>query len=50
MFESYDLDYGWNGQYGGRTVKDGTYVWKIEFKRKSDAKRKEYVRRVNVLK
>lgn len=32
MFESYNVDTGWDGTYGGRDiVQDGPYIWKIEF-------------------
>ena len=32
VFESFNVDYGWNGTYGGNElVKDGAYIWKIEF-------------------
>ena len=35
IFETHNTDIGWNGSYGvGRgPVQDGTYNWKIEFKR-----------------
>ena len=35
VFESYDASVGWDGTYSvesDRIVRDGTYVWKIEFK------------------
>lgn len=37
IFESHDLNYGWDGTYGtgknaGKTVQPGTYVWKIRAK------------------
>lgn len=32
MFESYNVDQGWDGTYGGRKIAtDGIYVWRIEF-------------------
>jgi len=34
LFESNNALVGWDGTYGGQTVKDGVYVWKIEFKDK----------------
>jgi len=37
IFESNDVDYGWDGTYlfnGGKLCQDGTYVWKIRFKKK----------------
>jgi gliding motility-associated-like protein len=55
IFESYDASIGWDGTYGGKTnggkiVKDGTYVWKIEVKTKLNDERKMFVGHVNVLK
>ncbi|ASS48582.1 MAG: hypothetical protein CHH17_07510 [Candidatus Fluviicola riflensis] len=32
VFESKDVDYGWNGSFAGEIAQDGTYTWKIEFK------------------
>lgn len=32
VFESKDVDYGWNGSFAGQIAQDGTYTWKIEFK------------------
>ncbi len=32
LFESYNLNSGWNGTYrDGKLVEDGTYIWQIEF-------------------
>lgn len=31
IFESNDYNVGWDGTYGGKMVKSGTYVWKIRF-------------------
>ncbi len=53
IFESNNADVGWDGTYGTdekEIVKDGTYVWKIEFKTKYDDERKVEVGHVNVLK
>lgn len=32
MFESHDLDFGWDGSYMGKVMQDGVYSWKIEVK------------------
>jgi len=32
VFESKDIEYGWNGSFAGEIAQDGTYTWKIEFK------------------
>lgn len=53
VFESNDASIGWDGTYGSdnsRIVKDGTYVWKIEFKETMSDKRHVHSGHVNVLK
>jgi gliding motility-associated-like protein len=53
VFESNDASIGWNGTYGLESqdiVKDGTYVWKIEFKETMSDKRHVHRGHVNVLK
>lgn len=32
IFESKDIEEGWNGTFDGVVAQDGTYTWKIEFK------------------
>ncbi len=32
VFESEDINEGWDGTFNGFTAQDGTYTWKIEFK------------------
>ncbi len=32
IFESHDLDYGWDGTYNGKSVQEGVYTWKIGLK------------------
>ena len=49
LFESYDKNVGWDGTYGGKTVKDGTYIWKINVSDKANAQRREIKGHVNVL-
>lgn len=48
VFTSNDLDFIWDGTYGGRYVADGTYSYKIEFLTNSE-RRKTIVGHVNVL-
>jgi gliding motility-associated-like protein len=50
IWESYDDSVGWDGTYGGKyIVQDGTYTWKIDFKRTSNDERIMVVGHVNVL-
>lgn len=50
IFESHNTSVGWDGTYGNKKVKDGTYIWKIEFKESMSDKRHTHVGHVNVLK
>ncbi|PHR46172.1 MAG: hypothetical protein COA32_11475 [Fluviicola sp.] len=53
VFESYDASIGWDGTYSvenDRIVRDGTYVWKIEFKTVNTDERQTHLGHVNVLK
>jgi len=52
IFESNNAKIGWDGTYGNNPeiVKDGTYVWKIEFKTKYSDERRVITGHVNVLK
>jgi gliding motility-associated-like protein len=49
VFESFNLNGQWDGTYGGKVCKDGTYVWKITYRDVSNNK-KELVGHVNLLK
>lgn len=42
IFESHDVQVGWDGTYGGKIVKEGTYIWKIKIKEKGRDKHNEY--------
>ncbi len=51
MFESYNFDEGWNGHYGnGGLVRDGVYIWQIEFGEKLSDKKQTHRGHVTVLK
>lgn len=52
IFESYDLQTGWDGTYQieNGLVQDGIYVWKIDFKLKDTDERRIMTGHVNVLK
>ncbi|MEJ6686717.1 MAG: gliding motility-associated C-terminal domain-containing protein, partial [Crocinitomicaceae bacterium] len=32
VFETTDLNQGWDATYNGSPVQDGTYIWKINFR------------------
>lgn len=51
LFESHNVNVGWDGTYGGKLVTDGTYVWKITFKEAKDMSDKHHTKvgHVNVL-
>lgn len=52
IFESHNMDVGWKGTYGAdspRIVKDGTYVWKMEFREAWSDKKHNYMGHVNVI-
>jgi gliding motility-associated-like protein len=52
LFESNNAEYGWDGTYGAsseRIVKDGTYLWKIEFKETMSDRRHTHTGHVNLL-
>lgn len=50
IFESHNVDAGWNGLYGGtKTVQDGTYTWKIEFKQSMNDKRRSVTGHVTII-
>ena len=51
IFETHNTDIGWNGTYGINRglVQDGTYNWKIEFKRSDSDERVMKIGHVNVM-
>ncbi|AEA44326.1 Ig-like domain-containing protein [Fluviicola taffensis] len=50
IFESHDVDFGWDGTYIGQLCKEGVYTWKITIKERNKDKHHEYVGHVNLLK
>ena len=50
LFESHNVDIGWDGIYDGKLVQDDTYTWKIEFKETMSDKRHVVHGHVNVIK
>ncbi|MBW7866920.1 MAG: PKD domain-containing protein [Brumimicrobium sp.] len=52
LFESHNVDKGWDGTYGvdsKKLVRDGTYLWKIEFKETMTDKHHTYTGHVNII-
>ena len=41
IFESHDVNIGWDGTFNGSYVQDGVYSWKVEFKVTASDERKE---------
>ncbi|WP_246073843.1 PKD domain-containing protein [Fluviicola chungangensis] len=50
LFESHDVEFGWDGTYHGVTVKEGVYTWRIVAKGGGDKKAREFEGHVNMLK
>jgi gliding motility-associated-like protein len=50
IFESHNVEFGWDGTYIGQLCKEGTYTWKIIVKERNKDKHHEYVGHVNLLK
>ena len=50
IWESHNVDVGWDGTYGGMLVPDGTYTWTIEFKTSNNDERMAVNGHVNVIK
>lgn len=49
VWESYDINVGWNGYYGNKAAEDGTYSWQFEYKIRQTAEREVAVGHVNLL-
>jgi gliding motility-associated-like protein len=49
MYQSDDVDFEWDGRFNGKLVRDGTYVWKIEYKSIHDDELQLKVGHVNAL-
>lgn len=50
IFESNDVNFKWDGTYGNNYVRDGTYVWKLEYKTIHDDELKTLTGHINVIK
>jgi len=49
IFESHNSHVGWDGTYGGKIVKDGTYIWKINFRLSTSDEHQTHYGNVNLL-
>lgn len=49
IFETHDLDVGWDGTYHGEMCKEGTYTWTIEIKKKTIDSRIELSGHINLI-
>jgi len=50
IFETHDVDRGWDGTYGGEIVPDGSYLWKIVLKLSDVDDRQMITGHVNIFK
>lgn len=50
IFESYDINRGWNGNFGNMVCQNGVYIWKIEFKLEKNDERVEEIGHIVILK
>lgn len=50
LFEAYDVDFKWDGSFGGKYIQDGTYVWIIEYQTVHSIEKKVLRGHINVLK
>ncbi|MCC6700729.1 MAG: gliding motility-associated C-terminal domain-containing protein [Fluviicola sp.] len=50
LFESHNVEQGWNGTYHDGIVKEGTYTWTIQFKDSMSDKKRTYNGNVTLLK
>lgn len=49
VFQTKDINIGWDGTYKSELAKEGTYTWSLQFKDKFTAKRYIYNGNVNIL-
>jgi gliding motility-associated-like protein len=50
IWETKDIEQGWDGTYNGVVCQDGTYTWKIVVKDIYTDERRDFVGHVNLLK
>lgn len=49
IFRAYDVDFKWDGTYGNNYVKDGTYIWKIDYITVNDESTQTKTGHINVI-
>lgn len=49
IFETYNIDKGWNGSYNNQIAPDGTYIWKIYVNKATNDEKQMFVGHVNLL-
>ena len=49
IFESHNVEIGWDGTYNGKMAQDGTYTWNIEVRNVEDSKRFQQTGHVNLI-
>jgi gliding motility-associated-like protein len=49
VFESHDVDVGWDGTYGGVLSQDGSYTWKITFNDSITDETYQYLGHINLI-
>jgi gliding motility-associated-like protein len=50
IFETQNVDIGWDGTYNGKMAQIGTYTWVIEFKSRTSSEREKIKGHVNLMK
>ena len=50
IFETHNTNIGWDGTFANQELTNDTYIWKLEFKEKSNNKKHSKVGHVNLLK
>ncbi|HCQ28967.1 MAG TPA: hypothetical protein DIU39_01700 [Flavobacteriales bacterium] len=50
LFETHDINEGWDGTYQGKLVQTGTYIWDVELKELYTPRRHHHTGHVNLLK
>ena len=49
IFETHNVEIGWDGTYAGKLMQDGVYTWKIEFKTTKNDERVSVNGHVNII-